>query len=112
MKFLKPGVDLQSVLTDAGELGRYYYVSEKKPDGPEPDLSGYACERIIVAIENGSLAPIPFAVCIDFDGTVRLVNLTAALEVELLDKVIKDSDIALPPGIVAGPGHPAFEKPN
>lgn len=111
MKFLKAGTDLQAVLTAASEGGMYYYVTENKPESV-PLMRECACERIIVVVENGSLAPIPFAVCIDFDGTLRLVNLTAALEVEMLDKVVKESDIALPPGIVPGPGHPGFEKPN
>ena len=111
MKFLKDGNDLQSVTTSDGKDGRHYYVTDDA-DKKLSAVGEHACERIIVVLENGSLAPIPFAVCIDFDGTLRLVNLTAALEVEMLDKVVKESGIELPAGVLPGPGHPAFEKPN
>ncbi len=116
MKFLRPGIDLKSVITSDGKDGRQYYV--KGDDQEDAARIGtatgriYPCERIIVVQENGSLAPIPFAVCVDVDGTLRLVNLTSASEVELMDKAVDESDIVLPPGVLPGPGHPGFEKPN
>ena len=118
MKFLKPGIDLKSVITSDGKDGRQYYVKgdEQEDAARVGTATGriYPCERIVVAVENGSLAPIPFAVCVSQDGTLHLVNLTAAVEVEMLDKATLESDIQVVPGgtVLPGPGHPEFEKPN
>ena len=104
------------MITSDGKDGRQYYV--KGDDQEEAARVGnatgriYPCEHIIVVVENGSFAPIPFAVCVCVDGTLRLVNLTSASEVELMHEAVAESDVVLPPGVVAGPGHPAFEEPN
>ena len=106
---LNQGIDLQSVLTDTGEGGILYCVTEKDEEATN---NRQPCQYIVVSMENGSLAPIPFAVCVFHDRRVRLVNLTRAAEVEMLDRLATESDIALPPGVIAGPGHPGYEKPN
>ena len=94
---------LKSVTTDSGKRGETYYVT----DGPGALKDReYQCEQIIVSMENGSMAAIPFAVCIRHDQTVVLVNLTKALKSELVDKVPRadaSGGIILPRGLVSPP---------
>ncbi len=77
MRVLSERNELESVLTDASEHGRLYYLT----DVPLEVDSGndMPCQRIVVSMEHGPMGMIPFAVCIAHDNTVRLVNLTGAL---------------------------------
>ena len=103
MKILNDMNELQSVLTEAGEGGMLYYVT----DAPEhdPPVRSQPCQRIVISMENGPVALIPFAVCIAHDNTVRLVNLTRCSEIEMKDKLPSESAIVIP-GLVRSPEQP------
>ena len=108
MRVLQEMNPLESVLTDEMR----YYLGED-PDKPwaDSDISR-VCQRIVVSMENGPMAMIPFAVCIAHDNTVNLVNLSRCSEVQMKDKLSSGSHIEIvPAGVVPGPGHPDF-KPD
>ncbi len=103
MRVLSEMNPLESVVTDAGEGGVRYYLSE----GPQGRGS---CQRIVVSMEHGPMSMIPFAVCIAHDNTVNLVNLTRCSEVQMKDKLPSESDIhVVPAGTLPGPGNPGYQ---
>lgn len=91
---------LQSVTTDRGEGGMKYYVGE---DVGYQEIRMTACAHINVSIEPGPMGVVPMAVCVLHDGTVKGVNLAAALEWEIADKVPEKSNIILPPTDITKP---------
>lgn len=103
MRILNDMNELQSVLTDSGEGGMLYYVTDVA-DG-DPPVRSQPCQRIVVSMENGPVAMIPFAVCIAHDNTVRLVNLTTCSEIQMKESLPSESAI-LVPGLVRPPGQP------
>jgi len=97
MRILFDGQQLSMVVADTDIKGMKYVV------GDDIDRKRIInCQEIVVTMEHGNNAMIPFAICVLLDGRMRLVNLPLAKEVELKDNV-DDLPTEAPTGLITQP---------